>query len=73
MTARHYNEAFSAEWEAVQRWETEGGKLRQQHDNIFGSIGEGYQRDLDQAVRKNGMPTSSLWAHTGDAVSSVCC
>lgn len=50
MTARHYNEAFSAEWEAVQRWETEGGKLRQQHDNIFGSIGEGYQRHLDQAV-----------------------
>ena len=26
------------------------GKAPQQHNNIFGSIGEGYQQHLDQAV-----------------------
>jgi hypothetical protein len=53
----------SPEWEAVQRWENEGGKHRQQHDYTFGAIGEGYQRYLDQAVTKGRLDTPNEITH----------
>ena len=38
MTSDRYSEEPSAERDAVQRWENEGGKLRQHHEYRFGEL-----------------------------------
>jgi len=41
----------SAEWEAVERWENEGGRLTQSHDYNFDPIGKDYLWQVDQTMR----------------------
>ena len=41
----------SAEKEALERWENEGGRLSQNHDFILDSIGEDYRRQKDQVMQ----------------------
>ena len=50
MPTGHYKHKSSAEWEAVERWENEGGRLSQNHDYILKSIGENYLRHTDQVM-----------------------
>jgi hypothetical protein len=51
MTATDYyiNES-SDEWESVERWENEGGRLRQNHDLSLDPIGEDYLRRMEEAI-----------------------
>lgn len=48
--ADYYIHESSAEWEAFERWENEGGRLRQNHDLSLDSIGEDYLRRMEQAI-----------------------
>jgi NAD(P)-dependent dehydrogenase (short-subunit alcohol dehydrogenase family) len=50
MATDYYIREPSDEWEAVGRWENEGGRLRQNHDLSHDSIGEGYLRRMEQAI-----------------------
>lgn len=58
MTADYYIQEPSAEWEAVERWENEGGRLGQRHHRSHDSIGEAYLRHMEQAFpsRRLGEP-----------------
>jgi hypothetical protein len=67
MASGYYIRERSAEWEAVQRWENEGGRFPQHHDYSFGPIGEDYQRPLDQAVPSG---TSNTWNKIAHAMLS---
>lgn len=51
MTAADYyiNES-SDEWEAVERWENEGGRGRQNHDLSLDAIGEDYLSRMEHAI-----------------------
>ena len=51
MTAADYyiNESSDV-WKAVERWENEGGRLRQNHDLSHDSIGEDYLRRIEHAI-----------------------
>ena len=48
--ADNYINESKAEWEAVERWENEGGRIRQHHDLSLDSIGEEYLRRMEQAI-----------------------
>ena len=50
MASGYYIRKPSAEWEAVERWENEGGRLRQRHDYGLDSIGEDYTRHMERAI-----------------------
>jgi len=50
MAADYYIRESGDEWEAVERWENEGGRLRQNHDLSLDSIGEDYLRRMEQAI-----------------------
>ncbi len=50
MATGYYIHEPIAEWEAVDRWENEGGRLGQHHQNILDSIGKEYMRHTDQAI-----------------------
>jgi hypothetical protein len=56
MATRYYSYDPRAEWEPVERWENEGGRLDQKHDYILDSIGDDYRRhiDVDIQIRKTG-------------------
>jgi len=47
MATRYYSYDPRAEWEPVERWENEGGRLDQKHDYILDSIGDDYRRHID--------------------------
>ncbi|HEX8142322.1 MAG TPA: SDR family oxidoreductase [Pyrinomonadaceae bacterium] len=49
-TVDYYIPESGAEWEAVDSWENEGGRLRQNHDWSLDSIGEDYLRRMEQAI-----------------------
>ena len=51
MTAADYyiNES-SDEWEAVERWENEGGRGQQNYDLTLDSIGEDYLGRMEHAI-----------------------
>lgn len=42
MAAGYYIDKRIAEKKAVERWENEGGRLSQNHDQILDSVGEDY-------------------------------
>ncbi|HEX8650873.1 MAG TPA: SDR family oxidoreductase [Pyrinomonadaceae bacterium] len=46
----YYIHELSIEGEAVERWENEGGRLRQNHDWSLDSIGEDYLRRMEHAI-----------------------
>jgi len=46
----YYIHESSAEWEAFERWENEGGRLQQNHDLSIDSIGEDYLRRMEQTI-----------------------
>ena len=50
MAAGYYIDKRSAEKEAVDRWENEGGRLTQNHEYILDSVGEDYRRHKGQAM-----------------------
>lgn len=50
MLAGYYIQKSSAEKEAVERWENEGGRLSQNHYHILDLTGEDYRRHKDQVV-----------------------
>ena len=50
MATGYYIHGRSAELEAVERWENEGGGLSQTHDYVLDSPGENYLRHKDQAM-----------------------
>lgn len=50
MSTGYYIHKSSAEWEGVDRWENEGGRLGQNNDYILDSIGEDYRRHMDQVM-----------------------
>lgn len=49
-TADYYFHESSYEWEAVERWENEGGRVQQNHELSLDSIGEDYLRRVEQAI-----------------------
>ena len=56
MKAGDYNvHESSDEWEAVERWENEGGSLRRHHDLSLDSIGEDYLRHMEQTIPIGGL------------------
>jgi hypothetical protein len=56
MAKRYYNYESQGEWEPVDRWENEGGRLEQKHDYVLDSIGDDDRRhiDVDAQIRKTG-------------------
>ena len=50
MAADYYIHESSAEWEAVERWENEGGRAQQNHDWSLDSIGEDYLHRMEHAI-----------------------
>ena len=56
----------SAEWEAVERWENEGGRFTQSHDYMFYPIGKDHLWQADQA-----MPIGSLGKRDWDFAREV--
>lgn len=50
MAADYYIREPSYEWESVERWENEGGRLRQNHGLSLDSIGEDYLRRKEQTI-----------------------
>jgi NAD(P)-dependent dehydrogenase (short-subunit alcohol dehydrogenase family) len=46
----YYIPESSAEWEAFERWENEGGRVQQNHDLSLDSIDEDYLRRMEQAI-----------------------
>jgi NAD(P)-dependent dehydrogenase (short-subunit alcohol dehydrogenase family) len=48
--ADYYIDESSDEWEAVERWENEGGRVQQNHDLSLDSIGEDYVRRMEHAI-----------------------
>lgn len=48
--ADYYIHESSDKWEAVERWENEGGRIRRHHDLSLDSIGEEYLRRMEQAI-----------------------
>ena len=58
MATRYYSHDPRAEWEAVERWENEGGRLRQKHDYILDAIADDYRRHMDEVrpIRRGRKP-----------------
>jgi NAD(P)-dependent dehydrogenase (short-subunit alcohol dehydrogenase family) len=50
MAADYYVRQPSYEWESVERWENEGGRLRQNHGLSLDSIGDDYLHRMEQAI-----------------------
>ncbi len=50
LAADYYERQPSYEWESVERWENEGGRLRQHHGLSLDSIGEDYLRRMEQTI-----------------------
>ena len=48
--ADYYIHESSAKRKALERWENEGGRVRHNHDLSLDSIGEDYQRRMEQAI-----------------------
>lgn len=49
-TRGYYIHEHSAEWDAVERWENEGGKLRQKREYVYDSAARRDPRHLDRAT-----------------------
>ena len=54
MATGYYSHEARAEWEAVERWENEGGRHGQNHDLYFDTIGDDY-RHKDQVMPIRGL------------------
>jgi NAD(P)-dependent dehydrogenase (short-subunit alcohol dehydrogenase family) len=73
MTVDYYIREPRDEWEAVGRWENEGGRLRQNHDLSLDSIGEDYLRRMEQAIpigrlgEPNDIDHAMLFLASGEA------
>jgi hypothetical protein len=50
MAVVYYIQESSNEWESVERWENEGGRLRQNHDLSLDYISEDYLSRMKQAI-----------------------
>ena len=48
MATGYYIRKQSSEWEAVERWENEGGRVGEKHDDVLDSIFDQYLPHLDQ-------------------------
>ncbi|HEX8138221.1 MAG TPA: SDR family oxidoreductase [Pyrinomonadaceae bacterium] len=59
----YYIPESSAEWEAFERWENEGGRLRQNHDLSLDSIGEDYLRRMEEAIPAGRLGEADDIAH----------
>lgn len=46
----NYIHESSAQWETLERWENEGGRLQQNHDLSLNSIGEDHPRRMEQTI-----------------------
>ena len=61
--ADYYIHESNNEWEAFERWENEGGRLRHNHDLSLDSIGEDYLRRREQAIPVGGLGEPDDIAH----------
>jgi len=63
MATRYYIHKPSAEKEAVERWENEGGRLGRNHAYLLDSIGDASLRHVEQAMPSRRHRTRDELSH----------